>query len=76
MVKRPKTDSLDRLAFSLKEAATLLGISRAKMQERALEGRIRTVKAGRRRLVPRWVLEDAGVFQRTRQPRSPKRPRH
>lgn len=44
-------DAPDRL-LSVREAASLLGIGRSRMYDELLSGRVRSVKVGRRRLVP------------------------
>ena len=45
------------LAYDIPTAATLCGIGRTKLLEEVGAGRLRTVKIGSRRLVPRQALE-------------------
>lgn len=47
-----------RLAFSVDEAAGMLGISRDLAYDLARQGQLRTVRLGRRRVVPRVALEE------------------
>jgi excisionase family DNA binding protein len=47
----------DRLALSIEEASNLLGISRSLGYELAAQGRIPTVRLGRRIVVARAALE-------------------
>jgi excisionase family DNA binding protein len=42
----------ERLALSVEEAARMVGISRRQIYEEITRGRLRTVKVGKRRLVP------------------------
>lgn len=44
-------------AFRVKEAAAAYGLSRSTLYKLANEGRLRTVKIGGRRLIPRDALE-------------------
>jgi excisionase family DNA binding protein len=48
----------DRLTFSIDEVATLLRISRWSAYEAAKNGELRTITLGRRKVVPRRILED------------------
>ena len=48
---------VERLTFSIAEAATAAGISRATVYRLIDRGELRTVKLGDRRLVPRVELE-------------------
>ena len=48
----------DKLAYSVDEAAGLLSISRTLMWDEIASGRVKTVKIGRRTLVPRWALDE------------------
>ena len=48
----------DKLAYSVKEAAEMLSISPWLLKEQIDQGRIQSVKIGRRRVVPHWVLEE------------------
>jgi excisionase family DNA binding protein len=47
-----------RVAFSPTEAAQALGISRAKLYEELASGRLRSVKSGKRRLIPVGALDE------------------
>ena len=48
----------DRLAYSVREAADIVGLGETKMRELLLRGDIASKKVGRTRLVPRWALDD------------------
>ena len=48
---------MDKLAYSVKEAAEALGISIWLMKEEIYSGRIYHTKVGTRVLIPRWALE-------------------
>ena len=50
--------SVDRLAYTVKEAAESVGVGETQMRELLLRGEIPSKKVGRRRLVPRWALEE------------------
>jgi len=56
---KPTTEhsTIPRLAFSMHEAATALGLSPGKIRLMLQAGELRGVNAGRRRLVPRQELE-------------------
>jgi excisionase family DNA binding protein len=54
-----------RLALSVQEAAELVGISRRQIYEEMSRGRLRSIKVGRRRLVPH---EDLKHWLRARPP--------
>ena len=47
-----------KLAYSVAEGAAAVGLGRTKFIELINEGAIRTVRVGRRVLVPRSALED------------------
>lgn len=47
----------ERRAYSVEEAAKLLGVSRVTMFRRLAEGRIGSIRLGRRRLIPVHALE-------------------
>jgi excisionase family DNA binding protein len=49
---------IPRLAFSPNEAAEALGISRAKLYEELASGRLRSLRAGKRRLIPIGALDE------------------
>ena len=48
--------TLKPIAHGVAEGASLVGISYAKMKQEIAAGRIRSVKAGRRRLIPAQAL--------------------
>ena len=47
----------ERLAYTVKEAATALGVSEWMVREEVRQQRIHSVKMGARLLIPRWALE-------------------
>ncbi len=47
----------DRMAYGIDEAAAALGVSRRHVYDLIARGELRSVKAGRRRLIPRTELE-------------------
>lgn len=47
-----------RLAYSLDEAANLLGLSRSKVKELVYTGALRSKTVGRRRIIPHWAVAD------------------
>ena len=48
---------MPRLAYSLAECETMTGLSRATLYRRIASGELKTVRTGRRRLVPTSQLE-------------------
>lgn len=48
----------ERLAYTVKEAATALGVSEWMVREEIRQQRIYSVKMGARLLIPRWALEE------------------
>jgi hypothetical protein len=48
----------DRLTFTVGETATLLGLSKWAAYEAAKRGELATITLGRRKMVPRRVVED------------------
>ena len=48
----------DRLLYSVNEAMELLNLGRSVIYELIRSGQLRTVKVGRRRLVPARALDD------------------
>ena len=52
-----ETGKVDRLTFTVEEAAQLLGISRGLAYEMARSGKLPVVRLGRRLLVSRGALE-------------------
>ncbi len=53
-----QSHSVDRLTYTVDEAAQLLGISRNSAYEAARTGDLPTIRLGRRILVPRSRLEE------------------
>jgi excisionase family DNA binding protein len=51
------TDTVPRYAYSLDETARAINLSRSSLYELIDSGELKTVKLGRRRLVPRAELE-------------------
>ena len=49
---------MEKLAYSVKEAAEALSISATTLKEEIYQGRITAVKFGRRTVIPRWALEE------------------
>lgn len=47
-----------KLTFSVKEAADLLGISKPKMYDLLREGEIRSLRVGKKIIIPRKALDD------------------
>lgn len=51
--------SMNRLTYTVPEVAVLLGISRSKAYDLVAEGALPAVQLqGRRRLVPRWAVDE------------------
>lgn len=48
----------NRIAYSVAESATMLGLGRTKMVQLVAEDRIRHIRVGRRVLIPRSALEE------------------
>ena len=53
----PRSQSDGRLMYRVSEAAEMLGIGRTNVYELMNEGRVRSVRIGHRRLIPRVSLE-------------------
>ena len=56
----PQTEDIsttEKRAFHIKEAAMTYGLSRSTLYKQMKAGRLRTVKIGGRRLIPRDALE-------------------
>ena len=51
-------DDGGRMAYSVVEAATVLGIGVSKLKEEIYQGGIQSAKFGRRVIVPRWALDE------------------
>ena len=49
---------MDKLAYSIKEAADALGISRNLMKGEISQERIFAKKIGNRTVIPRWALDE------------------
>lgn len=58
MARTTQSRSVDRLTYTVDEAAQLLGISRNSAYEAARRGEIPTIRVGRRTLVPRSRLDE------------------
>jgi excisionase family DNA binding protein len=52
-----QAEPVERLAFSIRETARLLGISHATVRVLIRDGRLRAVSAGRKFLVPKAVID-------------------
>ena len=48
----------ERLAYSVREAAEVMGLSEWLIKEEVAQGRIRCVRFGRRVVIPRWALDE------------------
>ncbi len=48
----------ERLAYTVKEAASALGVSEWMVREEIRQQRIYSVKMGARLLIPRWALDE------------------
>lgn len=55
---KDKVLSASKLAFSIEEAAVLVGLGRNTTYELCRAGRIQTIRVGRRWIVPRASLEN------------------
>jgi excisionase family DNA binding protein len=55
--KHSELEELPRL-LSIKQACRLLGVGRSNLYEMLALGRVRSVKIGRRRLVPRDAIDE------------------
>ena len=55
--KKPSENDAGRRAYSVEEAAVDLGIGRSLMYDLVKRGEVRTVKLGRRRVVPAVELD-------------------
>lgn len=49
---------MEKLLYDVMEAAGITSLGRTKLLEEVATGRLRSVKVGRRRLIPRAALED------------------
>ena len=48
---------VDKLAYSIAEAAAALSLSRNAVKELIYTGKLKHVQVGRRKLIPRWALD-------------------
>ena len=48
----------EKLAYSIDEAAEALSLSRSAVMELIYTGKIKHVAVGRRKLIPRWALNE------------------
>ncbi|MCY4554890.1 MAG: helix-turn-helix domain-containing protein [Chloroflexi bacterium] len=48
----------ERMAYTVREAATALGVSEWMVREEINQKRIYSIKMGARLLIPRWALEE------------------
>ena len=48
----------DKLAYSLDEPAESLSVSRSAMKQLVYAQKIKSVKVGKRRLIPKWALTE------------------
>jgi excisionase family DNA binding protein len=53
-----KPGSIDKLAFSITDIANRLGLSERTIHRLVANGSLRSIKAGRRRLIPRDSLRE------------------
>lgn len=56
-IETPDQEQAERLAFKPADAATALGISRARVFELMREGSLKSVRYGRTRLIPRKAID-------------------
>ena len=49
---------MEKLLYSVEEAAVVIGLGRSRVYELLMRNEIGSVKSGKRRLVPRHALED------------------
>jgi excisionase family DNA binding protein len=57
-IKRSDPDSHKKLAYSIAEASAMLGMGQRTIHSMIARGELRSVKAGRRRLIPLDALQD------------------
>lgn len=50
--------TIEKMAFSIDEAAEALGLSSSAVKEVIYAGQIKIVRVGRRVLIPRWALTE------------------
>ena len=51
--------SEERLAYNIRQAAEVLGISKSLASKMVKDGRIKSVKLGRRVVIPHWAILEA-----------------
>lgn len=49
---------MERLAYSVKESASLLGLSESTIKAEVQTGRLKSKKVGGRRIIPTWALQE------------------
>jgi excisionase family DNA binding protein len=54
---RPRSNSPERLTYTVDEVGRLLGLSRNSAYQRVADGQIPTIRMGRRLLVPKAALD-------------------
>lgn len=65
-MRQPPSESTERLLHSIEEAAHLLGIGRSTTYALVRGGQLRSVRIGRRRLIPQEAVEEyAGALLKT-----------
>ena len=47
----------EKLAYSITEAAEAMSLSRSAVKELVYQNKLGSVRVGRRRIIPRWALE-------------------
>ena len=47
----------EKLAYSITEAAEAMSLSRSATKELIYQGKLKSVRVGRRRIIPRWALD-------------------
>ena len=57
MLEIKKPVSLEKLAYSLDEAAEILSLSRSSVKELLYQHRLQGLKVGRKWLISRWALK-------------------
>ena len=48
----------EKLAYSINEVAEQISLSRSQVKELVYAKKIKSLKVGRRRIVPRWAVEE------------------
>ena len=47
----------EKLAYSITEAAEAMSLSRSAVKELIYQSKLKSLRVGRRRIIPRWALE-------------------